>query len=341
MSRSISIILGTLALAALCVFCAGKHSRTIVNKLTGSSQARLAEANFSWAAVAFDGRNAAISGVAPTDEHRQDAINLIESITGVRRVSSELTIGNFVREIRARRETGQIILTGKVPSEDTRETIVTRTFALFPADSLIDNLSLQGGPEDPDWTNAVTNGIELLPHLTGGDLRFVNLDVSLHGRADKPLERDSLRQAFAAILPEGYTSTTEITVPEGLQRLNADQCEAELSTIVKNRRITFASASDKLTPDSSPILEEAVNVAKRCGGVKIEVAGYTDVLGNSDRNQLLSEQRAQAVVDYLAGRGISRAMLVAKGYGSRNPIATNRTSSGRAANRRIQFTIIR
>lgn len=341
MNRSVSIILGIVALATLCTVCASKHSSRIVNKLTGSSQAALSESNISWAFVAFDGRDATISGVAPTDEHRNEVDALINGIGGVRNVSNELTIGNFVREVRAQRSNNIITLSGVVPSEETRSAIVEHALTLFQSDSLINNISIQGGPEDVVWNRIVAKGISLLPQLEEADLRLINKDVSLHGRVAKPLERDSLQSTLAEFLPVGYTSTTEITVPESLRSLDADQCELELSSIVQNRRITFASGSDRLTPDASPILEEAVNVAMRCEGVVIEVAGYTDSFGDRDENQLLSEQRAQAVVEYLAGRGISRTTMVPKGYGSRDPIATNRTWNGRAANRRIQFTIIR
>ncbi|NNE34434.1 MAG: OmpA family protein [Rhodothermales bacterium] len=341
MSRTLSLVLGILAFVALCVFCAGRHSRLVVNKLTGSSQAVLSDANYSWASVAFDGRNAMVSGVAPTEEDRAEAISLIGGIAGVRAVTDSIAIGDLVRELRAARRGNVVTLSGKVPSQGTHDTIVQYASVVFASDSLVDNLSIQRGPEDETWTRVVIEGITLLPQLEEGEMRLVNQDVSLLGRVEKPVLRDSLRKSLAELLPESYTSSTEITVPEGLQPLGPAECEAELTSTVKDRRITFASGSTRLTPEASPILEDAVNVALRCSDVLIEVGGYTDSRGDRLQNIQLSQERAQAVVDYLSSRGISRTSLVAKGYGPVNPIATNRTWAGRALNRRIQFTIIR
>ncbi|MDX9834443.1 MAG: OmpA family protein, partial [Desulfobulbus sp.] len=71
--------------------------------------------------------------------------------------------------------------------------------------------------------------------------------------------------------------------------------------------------------------------------VKVEVVGYTDSVGNSERNQQLSVRRAQAVVNYLASKDVARKQLSAKGYGQQNPIADNATAEGRSRNRRVEL----
>ncbi|MCB0717862.1 MAG: BON domain-containing protein, partial [Bacteroidetes bacterium] len=126
MNRTLSMILGAVAVGALCLFCASRHSRLIVNKLTGSSQAVLSEANYSWANVAFDGRDATLNGVAPTPEDRDTALALVGQIRGVRSVSSLLTVGDQVNELRARRGAGLVSLSGSVPTEATRAGILQR-----------------------------------------------------------------------------------------------------------------------------------------------------------------------------------------------------------------------
>ena len=75
--------------------------------------------------------------------------------------------------------------------------------------------------------------------------------------------------------------------------------------------------------------------------VKVEVAGYTDSVGDPGRNQQLSVRRAQAVVDYLAARGVTKGRLTAKGYGQESPIADNATVDGRSRNRRVELHPIR
>lgn len=69
----------------------------------------------------------------------------------------------------------------------------------------------------------------------------------------------------------------------------------------------------------------------------IEIGAYTDNVGNRSHNQWLSQQRANAVRNFLISHyGIDGSRLKAKGYGEDNPLATNRTSAGRAANRRVE-----
>lgn len=69
------------------------------------------------------------------------------------------------------------------------------------------------------------------------------------------------------------------------------------------------------------------------------VEGHTDDRGNDERNLDLSQRRANAVMRYMIGRGVSPDRLLARGYGETRPIATNATNAGRSANRRVEFTI--
>ena len=70
------------------------------------------------------------------------------------------------------------------------------------------------------------------------------------------------------------------------------------------------------------------------------IAGHTDDRGSADANQLLSEQRANAVLEYLIQRGQDPARFDTIGYGETQPIASNDTAEGRARNRRIEFTAL-
>jgi len=71
----------------------------------------------------------------------------------------------------------------------------------------------------------------------------------------------------------------------------------------------------------------------------IEIEGHTDAEGADERNQPLSERRAQSVVDFLIKAGVPTERMKAVGYGSSRPVAPNDTSANRARNRRIEFTV--
>lgn len=72
---------------------------------------------------------------------------------------------------------------------------------------------------------------------------------------------------------------------------------------------------------------------------RIEISGHTDNVGNSEKNQQLSEARAKAVRDYLISQGIDSTRIEYRGYGSSKPVASNETEEGRAENRRVEFVM--
>lgn len=117
--------------------------------------------------------------------------------------------------------------------------------------------------------------------------------------------------------------------------LGADSDTIELHGVV------FESGSDRLTESSREILNGVVSTLKgrlqKASRLQIEVAGHTDSSGNETRNVELSQARAQAVLNYLVGRGVERERLSAVGYGASQPVASNDTAEGRAQNRRVEL----
>ena len=75
-------------------------------------------------------------------------------------------------------------------------------------------------------------------------------------------------------------------------------------------------------------------------GLKAELGGHTDNVGDADANLMLSLRRAEAVVEALVARGVPRTSLIAEGYGSSRPIASNATREGRALNRRVEISLL-
>jgi outer membrane protein OmpA-like peptidoglycan-associated protein len=87
-------------------------------------------------------------------------------------------------------------------------------------------------------------------------------------------------------------------------------------------------------------LNKLINFLQRNPLVRIEIGGHTDAVGNDASNQLLSEQRAQSVSNYLVSNQVDASRIESKGYGETTPIATNDTEEGRALNRRTEFKVI-
>jgi outer membrane protein OmpA-like peptidoglycan-associated protein len=88
---------------------------------------------------------------------------------------------------------------------------------------------------------------------------------------------------------------------------------------------------------SFPILNTVAQVMRDYPDITIEVGGHTDSRGGDAFNLRLSDERANAVRQYLIEQGIAANRMTAQGYGETRPIESNRTSAGRAANRRVEF----
>ena len=105
--------------------------------------------------------------------------------------------------------------------------------------------------------------------------------------------------------------------------------------------INFQTNSDKITSDSDDKILEFANYLKRNKGYQIVIYGYTDDSGNKAKNLILSQKRANRVINRLENMGISITRLTAVGMGSKDSIADNSTPEGREKNRRIEALIIK
>jgi outer membrane protein OmpA-like peptidoglycan-associated protein len=104
--------------------------------------------------------------------------------------------------------------------------------------------------------------------------------------------------------------------------------------------ITFALNSSDLNANFFSALDGVSLVLKEYDKTVIEVAGHTDSSGSDQYNQALSERRAQAVSGYLSSHGVKNQRLIPIGAGEGHPVASNDTEQGRAANRRVELTIV-
>lgn len=103
--------------------------------------------------------------------------------------------------------------------------------------------------------------------------------------------------------------------------------------------ITFATGSADLNPSFFSVLDSVALVLKEYNKTIIDVSGHTDSTGSAQKNQVLSEQRANTVAQYLRTKGIMDQRIAATGYGAARPVASNDSSDGRQKNRRVELTL--
>ena len=104
-----------------------------------------------------------------------------------------------------------------------------------------------------------------------------------------------------------------------------------------SRGIQFAFGAATFTDGTPPVLDAIVSIILKYPTASFSVEGHTDSVGTKGFNQILSEERANTVVEYLVSRNVSADRLSAVGFGENNPIDTNINSAGKANNRRVEI----
>lgn len=120
------------------------------------------------------------------------------------------------------------------------------------------------------------------------------------------------------------------------EKVNAYGCPDILLTLTG---VNFKFDKSDIEPESERILNQAVEALNKASSVDVHILGHTDSIGSDAYNQSLSERRANAVRDYLIGKGISGARLTADGSGESRPVASNDTEDGRHQNRRVELHV--
>jgi outer membrane protein OmpA-like peptidoglycan-associated protein len=259
-------------------------------------------------------------------------------------------VGTFDRPFAwsVRREDSRVVLSGAVPSENTRADLMAEAGQAFQNLEAVDDMHVAGGAASPRFSELARSAVRAVAELNTGEARIIDNQVVVIGDGGQPgvtQVRDALEEP-----PAPFRSRLAVTVdgldvdhPE-LQGLNlndgnAETCERAFDRLMERNVITFAEGSAALAPGSRGVLNALASVALRCDRFSIEVAGHTDNTGERAANMDLSRRRADAVASYLAGQGVARARLTAHGYGPDRPRSSNATPAGQAANRRIEFYV--
>ena len=133
-------------------------------------------------------------------------------------------------------------------------------------------------------------------------------------------------------IPAGYIGSTFFT------NFYLDKIVVGKKVVLNN--IFFETGKSVLTPQSHTELDKLTVILKESPTMRIEISGHTDNTGSATINDRLSLERARAVLSYLTGQGVEATRIESKGFGSSQPIETNATPAGRAANRRVEFKIL-
>lgn len=110
--------------------------------------------------------------------------------------------------------------------------------------------------------------------------------------------------------------------------------------LVMPSNITFASSQSAISPGFDVTLNAVARVMTKYEKTFLGIEGHSDSTGNPEFNMTLSEKRAESVKNYLQRQGVNGGRMSVSGFGDTQPVATNKTSGGRAQNRRVVIEIV-
>lgn len=138
----------------------------------------------------------------------------------------------------------------------------------------------------------------------------------------------------------GRLAGREVNVEDRLDRLGAEVTEAEI-VIRLPGAILFDFDKADIRPDAERTLAEVAAVLDAYQDRPARIEGHTDSIASESYNLALSQRRAEAVRDWLVGRGVAARRLRTTGLGESQPVADNGTAAGRRSNRRVEVVVER
>ena len=247
---------------------------------------------------------------------------------------------------------GVIHYSGVVHDEETRNSIVNSLKAVFGADKTQGDIAVDLNRAAAPWLVNFRNGVESLK-TPGVQAVFDGNSVNIGGVIGDA-ERDRVAASLKSALGGGLVfGTLADKVADMIAGANAKATTAlaslksgfsanDLTAVLNQSIVNFPTGSAEVPATMSAFLQGAAGSLKQLPhGSVLEIAGYTDNTGDAAANVTLSQQRADAVRDALIKDGVDPAMLVAKGYGNANPIASNDLLEGRFRNRRIEYHVVK
>lgn len=232
-----------------------------------------------------------------------------------------------------------LTLSGYVPTDEVVKKIIAAARPKFGPDRIELRLLLAGGAPD-GFVEAVDVALQAVSRLQGGRFDLVDTRLSLTGLAVSEGARSAIETTIRAELPEGFELVPTLTVAVGGDPLSGAECQLSLRAETDREKVQFDGATATLLPASFGLLDRIAAIVQRCPVATVEISSHTDSIGGTRKNQTLSVERANAVVDHLVADGVRRERLKPVGYGGSRPIASNSKAAGRAQNRRIEFSVV-
>jgi len=349
----------------------GLPMRDSVEKdLTARSQQALATLGGSGLTVDFTGRDGVIKGTLPDGVSKDQVLQAVADVNGVRVVTfipSEAANGASpspsptalpssespsaaalaLPAVQSVATDGAVVLTGRVPTQAAADALVAAAAAVYGADKVTNQLSVDAGVSDAGLT-----GFAALFGAFGKDAAatasLADGTLTLSGAVASADVQKAVDTAAAAVTGDTAKVVDQLTLagpapspsPSPAATSGSAGGAAVQAKLNALPLVLFPSASNSLTPQAQAIIKQAAEILKASPDVKVRLDGHTDDLGSSRVNNELSAARAMTVRSYLIQLGVSADRLTYGYHGYADPKVANRNDAARAQNRRVTFTVL-
>ncbi|MEV6414653.1 OmpA family protein [Kribbella sp. NPDC051718] len=230
-----------------------------------------------------------------------------------------------------------------VRDQETKDKLVAEVQALLTEGTdFTDQISIDEKTALPNPT-ALSALLHALSTATGdAAIKYDGDKVTLSGKVADQATKATAARAAAAAVP-GAVIANELQVPTVPKPPVSEACqtfEARLARFNAENKLVFLSGTDTVNDASRPSVTKAAKLLLSCASFDVEVSGHTDNLGNPATSLPLSQQRADAVKTALVKLGVPAGRITSRGYGETRPVASNTTSAGRIANRRVEIRVL-
>lgn len=234
-----------------------------------------------------------------------------------------------------------VILAGAVPDERMREVVESYARARFGTVSG----SLTLNPSVPEgWSVRAIAALEALATLGRGTAVVSPDEIALTGASGDAKAAQTIARSLGRRLGAGQAYTVAAAydrrLDASLDLPDGPACVARLNAALAEHPLEFAAGKPALAGDPAPAVKALTDALTDCADFRIDLGAYTDSDGPDELNLALSQQRAEAAVEALAAGGAPVGNLVPHGHGEADPVQTNDTPEGRAANRRLAFALL-
>jgi len=227
---------------------------------------------------------------------------------------------------------GMVTVSGTVPDEATKATVLDNLRKLYGAEHVVDHVDVGGVVTPANWNHYVAGmSGPNLKQVSHGQVTVQGNTIEISGDVPNEAVRQQVLSSLSGAFDSHYAIKQNLRIVQSRQKV--------LDDALANRIVQFESGSSILTVAGRGVLDQMAAAILKLDKPFVDIIGNTDNVGDRQSNIALSLARASAVKAYLVGKGIPAANLSVSGQGPDNPVADNNTDAGRARNRRIDFRI--